>query len=126
MSKNLQNEFKLENGQIVRFDVEKLQIEENDKIVQLNTKSELFRRLYDNGLEIAEIARITESHYSFVYGVISNSREIRKVKKITKSDTIREMYDEGKKVGEIAKELNSNYSFVFSVVKKYKNEKEAK
>jgi transposase len=88
-------------------------------------KSDMFREMYDSGMSVAEIARETGSHYSYVYGVIQrlcNKRgeEVRKERKASVSDTIRAMVDEGKTVGQIAKELNRNYSFVFSVVKKYK------
>lgn len=113
----------------VKFSVEDLKVknlkEEGAKFVKVKSKSELFKTLYDLGMEICDIARECESHYSFVYGVISNSREnVRKVKTESKSDIIRKMFDEGKTPGEISKELNSNYSFVFSVVKKYKSTKE--
>ena len=113
----------------VEFDVDALKMKdlnkEGAKVVTTKSKSELFRKLYDSGMEISEIARECGSHYSFVYGVISSSREVRSTKKESKSDIIRELYDLGKTPGEISKELNSNYSFVFSVCKKYKESKEA-
>jgi transposase len=86
------------------------------------SKSEMFKFMYDAGMSVAEISKIVGSHYSFVYGVISSSREMEKVEKDSKSDKIRKLVDAGKTPGEIAKELNSNYSFVHSVVKKYKAE----
>ena len=110
----------------IKIDVEKLSIEFENEHYQLKTKSELFRKMYDLNFEIAEIAKKTNSHYSFVYGVIQNSREIRKTTKSSKSDEFRKLYESGKTVGEIAKTTNSNYSFVFSVIKKYKNQKSAK
>lgn len=88
------------------------------------SKSQLFKDMYDQGITVGDISKITESHYSFVYGVISSSRELEKKPTESKSDVIRKMVDEGKNPGEISKILNSNYSFVFSVVKKYKSEKE--
>lgn len=98
-----------------------------DKLVGKGVaKSEIFRKMYDDGISVGDISKITESHYSFVYGVISSSREIVKKDEVSKSDVIRKMVDEGKTVGQISKELNSNYSFVFSVVKKYKSMKESK
>ena len=112
----------------VEFCMEELKVknlrEEKPKFVKVKSKSEMFRMLYDFGMEISEISKNCESHYSFVYGVISASREVRKVKTTTKSDLIRELFDQGKTPGEISKELNSNYSFVFSVIKKYKSTKE--
>lgn len=111
----------------VNFEMETLTIQDmrnklNKKVV-VKTKSEMFRIMYDYNMEICEIAKQTESHYSFVYGVISASREVREIVKTSKSDEIRKMFDDGKTPGEISKLLNSNYSFVFSVVKKYKNSK---
>lgn len=88
--------------------------------ITAKSKSDLFRLMYDAGLEICEIAKECQAHYSFVYGVISNSREVRTVTKASVSDEIRNLYDQGLKPGEIAKQLNRNYSFVFGVVKKYK------
>lgn len=99
----------------------KFKTNEDKKYTEVKSKSELFRQLYDLGMEVADIARETESHYSFVYGVISSSREMRQVTKVTKSDKIRSMAAEGLTPGEIAKQLNSNYSFVYSVVKKYRD-----
>jgi DNA invertase Pin-like site-specific DNA recombinase len=119
--------FKTSNCE-VQFSVEELCAKNlklaDSKKVTVKSKSELFRTLYDMGMEICEIARECGSHYSFVYGVISASREVRTVDKTSKSDEIRKMVDEGKTPGEIAKLLNSNYSFVFSVVKKYRASKE--
>ena len=119
---------KFENAKmVVEFSVEELKFKTSEmgKFATTKSKSELFRKLYDAGMEIADIARECNSHYSFVYGVISGSREVRKVEKESKSDIIRSLVDLGKNPGEIARELNSNYSFVFSVVKKYKESKVA-
>lgn len=89
-------------------------------------KSDMFRFLYDSGMSVGEISKFTGSHYSFVYGVISSSREITKKEGISKSDVIRDLAAKGMTAGQIAKELNSNYSFVHSVVKKYRSEQAAK
>jgi hypothetical protein len=109
----------------VQYSVEDLCVKNlktaDSKKETVQSKSELFRKLYDYGMEICEISRECGSHYSFVYGVISSSREVRNVQKTSKSDEIRKMVDAGKTPGEIAKLLNSNYSFVFGVVKKYKS-----
>lgn len=109
----------------VEFDVERLAYrdlkgpDQDEHIVV--SKSELFRQLYDLGMEVNEIAREAGSHYSFVHGVISKSRTMRTAKKFSKSDAIRDLAVMGMTPGDIAKELNSNYSFVFSVVKAYKS-----
>lgn len=87
-----------------------------------SSKSSEFKKLYDEGLSIGDISKVTTSHYSFVYGVISESREISKKPVVSKSDTIRTLADSGLTVGQIAKELNSNYSFVFAVVKKHQKQ----
>lgn len=94
----------------------------------MSNKSEVMRKMYDEGKNVSEISKELECHYSYVYGVIQRycdklGVEMRKDKKYSKSDKIREMVDEGYKVGEIAKQLNSNYSFVYSVMKKYKEKK---
>jgi len=94
------------------------------KETKFENKSDMFRALYDTGYTIGEISALCTSHYSFVYGVVSSSREITKTSKDSKSDSIRALADQGKTPGEIAKELNSNYSFVHSVVKKYKAEQQ--
>ena len=93
---------------------------------QCKSKSEMFKILYTNNYEISQIAKLTNSHYSFIYGVIQNSCKIRQTVKNSKSDQFRKLNDSGLTVGEIAKQTNSNYSFVFSVIKKYKNSEKIK
>lgn len=103
-----------------------LRVDFNKKVEGGIKKSDLFRQMYDQGMNVGDISKVTDCHYSFVYGVISESREIVKKEGESKSDKIRSLVDQGKSAGEIAKELNSNYSFVFSVVKKYKKDSEKK
>lgn len=93
------------------------------------SKSELMRQMYDSGINVSEISKKMNCHYSYVYGVIQRhcnktSQEIRHNSTTSKSDEIRRLFDENLTVGQIAKQLNSNYSFVFSVVKKYKESKQ--
>lgn len=90
-----------------------------------DSKSDLMRKLYENGKSVSDISKLLNSHYSFVYGVIDRYSDgnIRKEVKESKSDVIRNMWDKNMSVGEISKELNSNYSYVFSVVKKYRESK---
>lgn len=109
----------------VEVDMDSLKVVDlkNDKEFKSSSKSNVFKILYELGMNIGDISRLCESHYSFVYGVIERKCEMRK-KKESKSEVIRKMVLEGKSCGEISKELNSNYSFVFSVVKKYKGSKE--
>lgn len=102
-----------------------VQDHQTNKEFTFNSKSDLMRHLYDQGMTIGQISKFMNSHYSFVYGVISSSREIKKAEKHSKSDMIREMFADGQTVGQIAKALNANYSFVFSVVKKFKEQQKA-
>lgn len=90
------------------------------------TKSDLIRAMYKSGSSVAEIAKATSSHYSFVYGVCRAVEGASPTKQSgpSKSDDIRTLAAEGKTPGEIAKVLNSNYSFVHSVVKKWKEEQQ--
>lgn len=108
----------------VSYSVAELKVKNNlvegAKTITCKSKSELFRTMYDFGMEVCEIAKTCDSHYSFVYGVVSSNREMRKVVKESSSDEIRRLAATGLKPGEIAKQLNKNYSFVFSVVKKWK------
>lgn len=89
------------------------------------TKSDLIRSMYQEGMSVSKIAKETNSHYSFVYGVIKNmlgGEKPTSEKGPSKSDLIREYADQGMTPGEIAKELNANYSFVHTVVKKHRAE----
>ena len=114
----------------VEFDLVELFVKnlnnEKSKVVKCKNKSEVFRVLYDLGMNVNEISREGGCHFSFVYGVVSKGCKMREKKSESKSDVIRKMVLDGKSCGEISKELNSNYSFVFSVVKKYKNSDEYK
>jgi transposase len=103
----------------------KNEVVEMMKKYDVNSKSDLMRKLYDDGMSVSEISKTLESHYSFVYGVIQRHTDgvIRQTVKESKSDVIRKMYDDGSTIGEIAKQLNSNYSYVFSVVKKHREKK---
>lgn len=97
---------------------------EGDIMHKFESKSKMFLALYDRGWKIGQIAKETQSHYSFVYGVIDGKRGVVRQETLSKSDVIRQLVDLGMTPGQIAKELNSNYSYVHAVVKKYKREKE--
>lgn len=118
---------KFEKNEVeVMYNVETLEFqdmkrEDIKEPITLTSKSEMFRQMYDAGMDVCDIAKECKSHYSFVYGVISNSRESRPSTKTTASDEIRMLYSQGKTAGEIAKMLNKNYSFVFGVIKKVKD-----
>ena len=89
------------------------------------SKSQKFRKLYELGMEVKDIAKTMNSHYSFVYGVIERGfgevKSERKSKK-SKSERMKEMYDEGKTIGQISRELETNYSYTWRVINKYRNE----
>jgi len=93
---------------------------EEPTVLKFATKSEMFRLLAKNGSSVGDIAALTGSHYSFVYGIVSAANLVTKKVGDHKSDKIRELAAKGLTPGQIATALNSNYSFVHSVVKKYK------
>lgn len=129
--KNVENKVEMvkfeERGMNIEFNVEnKTLLVDGKEIKNIKSKSDMFRTMYEVGMEICEISKLTKSHYSFVYEVISNANDgkVRNVKKESKSDEFRRLYDEGHTVGQIAKMTNSNYSFVHTQIKKYKASKE--
>jgi hypothetical protein len=102
------------------------QINKNEEVIQMS-KSEKIREMYNNGMNVNEIAKQLNSNYSFVYTVCKKlvekkGEEIRHTVQNSKSEVIRKMYDEGKTVGEISKELNTNYSYVWTVVEKHRKQ----
>ena len=96
------------------------------EIVESNvSKSEKFRRLYEVGVEVKDISKIMNSHYSFVYGVIERSYgEVKSKRKSeeSKSSRMKKLYDDGYSIGEISRMLESNYSYTWRVINKYRNE----
>lgn len=90
------------------------------------TKSDMMRGLFDAGMTVAQIAKETNSNYSFVYSVIKKYKEEgapARAKGESKSDLMRKLFDQGMSVAQIASETQSNYSFVYGVIKRYKEEK---
>lgn len=92
-------------------------------------KSEVMRKMWDEGKSVSEISKELGCHYSYVYGVIErhvgkdNMRDrVKDRNEQTKSSEFRKLWDEGKTIGEIAKMTNSNYSYVWSVIEKYRKE----
>ena len=88
------------------------------------TKSELIRQMLAEGKSVAEVAKATNSHYSFVWGVAQRFFKgdiptSNKSKGDSVSQKIRDMYDEGKSKSDIKKALLVDYSFVYSVIKAY-------
>jgi len=89
------------------------------------SKSSKMMHLYNEGLEIGEIAKIMGVRYNFVYNVVSN--ECRKagseIRVLHKQGEVKEsiiaLINEGKTNTEISKELAKNYNYVFKVRKEY-------
>ena len=98
--------------------------EEMSRKKKCKSKSDMFRKMYNDGLDIADIAHMTHSHYSFVHGVVKRSCKIREKNETSKADIIRQMYDDGITVSNISKELLTNYSYVHTIVKQYKTKKD--
>ena len=88
------------------------------------SKSKKFITLYNEGLEIKEIASLFNVRYNFVYNVVSNycrmnDIELRtnQVNGSSKKVMIEELFKQGKSNTEIAKELKTNYNYVYKITK---------
>lgn len=88
------------------------------------SKSKKMVALYNEGLEIKEIANLMEVRYNFVYNVISNHCRMNDVELRTnvsngssKKQLIVELFNQGKSNTEIAKELKTNYNYVYKITK---------
>ena len=98
---------------------------EIQKIINNATsKSQAMVELYNQGLEIKEIANVMNVRYNFVYNVISNycrmnEIELRtnKTNENSKKVMIEKLFKEGKTNVEIAKELKTNYNYVYKITK---------
>ena len=105
------------------IDVEELTFK-HDEMKRKKTcksKSEFFVELYNAGLSISEVSKMTQSHYSFVHSVITKRCELRPPIKVeSKADKIRKLYDEGMKVHEISKQLQTNYSYCHTIVRNHR------
>ena len=100
--------------------------EEIRKVIEAEgSKSSKMLKLYNEGLEIGDIAKLMNVRYNFVYNVVSNDcrkngMEVRVTKKQgTVKTSIIERIEEGKTNTEISKELAVNYNYVFKVRKEY-------
>lgn len=88
------------------------------------SKSKKFILLYNEGMEIKEIASLFSVRYNFVYNVISNFCRINdvelrtnKVDGSSKKAQIVELFKQGKSNTEIAKVLKINYNYVYKITK---------
>ena len=89
------------------------------------SKSSKMLALYNEGMEIGEIAKAMGVRYNFVYNVVSNDcrktgTEVRVTKKLgSVKSSIVELINQGKTNTEISKALAVNYNYVFKVRKEY-------
>ena len=98
---------------------------EINKVLESNeSKSKKMITLYNEGLEIKEIATLMEVRYNFVYNVISNHCRMNDLELRTNKDNgnskkalIIARMQEGKSNTEIAKELKTNYNYVYKITK---------
>ena len=88
------------------------------------SKSKKFITLYNEGLEIKEIASLFNVRYNFVYNVISNYCRMNEVELRTNKENnnskkamIEELFKQGKSNTEISKELKTNYNYVYKITK---------
>lgn len=88
------------------------------------SKSKKFIILYNEGLEIKEIASLFNVRYNFVYNVISNYCRMNEIELRTnnvngssKKVMIEELFKQGKSNTEISKELKTNYNYVYKITK---------
>ena len=88
------------------------------------SKSKAMIELYNDGLEIKQIAEVMNVRYNFVYNVISNFCRMNDVELRTnqvngssKKAQIEQLFKDGKSNTEIAKELKTNYNYVYKITK---------
>ena len=101
----------------------------NEKVKKIlageGSKSKKMLDLYNEGLQVGEIAKLMGVRYNFVYNVVSNDcrkngNEVRVTRKQgTVKTSIIERIDKGMSNTEISKELGVNYNYVFKVRKEY-------
>ena len=88
------------------------------------SKSKAIIELYNEGLEIKQIAQAMDVRYNFVYNVVSNYCRMNDVELRTNKENgnskkvkIEELFKQGKSNTEIAKELKTNYNYVYKITK---------
>ena len=93
------------------------------------SKSAAMIELYNQGLEIKQIADAMEVRYNFVYNVVSNFCRMNDVELRTNKDKgnskkfqIEKLFKEGKTNTEIAAELKTNYNYVYKITKQLTQE----
>ena len=88
------------------------------------SKSKAMIELYNEGLDIKQIAQAMDVRYNFVYNVISNHCRMNDIELRTnkgnensKKVMIEKLFKEGKTNVEISKELKTNYNYVYKITK---------
>ena len=88
------------------------------------SKSKAMIELYNEGLDIKQIAQAMDVRYNFVYNVISNHCRMNEIELRTnktnensKKVMIEKLFKEGKTNIEISKELKTNYNYVYKITK---------
>ena len=101
----------------------------NKIVTGSKSKSSAMIELYNQGLEIKQIADAMEVRYNFVYNVISNFCRMNDVELRTnknqgnsKKVLIEQLFKEGKTNTEIAAELKTNYNYVYKITKQLTQE----
>lgn len=96
----------------------------------VGSKKETIIALLKEGKSKADIARLLDTHYSYVHSVCkqyeiqTGDKYISPAKGISKSQQIRDMFDQGMKVNDIRKALGVDYGYVHNVVKAYNERKQ--
>ena len=89
-----------------------------------SSKSQAMVELYNQGLEIKQIANAMDVRYNFVYNVISNYCRMNDIELRTNKNNenskkvmIEKLFHEGKTNVEIASILKTNYNYVYKITK---------
>lgn len=112
-----------------RAGIELNAVEVENILASEGSKSSKMKMLFDQGLEIKEIANMMDVRYNFVYNVVSNyvnmnGIKVEKSEKFGKKDQIISLHCQGMSNKEISIELKTNYNYVFNVLKKWKMDNE--
>ena len=109
-----------------KYDFEQIRIETGYETIENMdesvTKTEKIKELGKIKIPAVYIAKMLETHYSFVHTILTKEN-IEVVEKMTKSEEMRQMFDEGLTISQVAKKMQAHYSYVHGVYSRYKNQK---
>lgn len=107
---------------VLEVELENKRVITNKGAYTLASKSEMFQIMHELGCSPAQISKMCNAHYSFVFGVLKRRgvTSTRQNTGKTKSQAMIEMYEQGKTAKEISVELGAHPSFVYGVISKYK------